>query len=364
MIIPELPGYLTSLGGGEYKGLIISLFAVTAMLSRPFSGKLSDTIGRIPVMISGSIVCLICSLIYPVLTSVAGFLILRFVHGFSTGFTPTGQTAYISDIIPVERRGEAMGLLGTAGAVGMASGPAIGGMLANRAGLDAMFYCSAAFGLISVMIILTMKETLSDKQQFSASHVKVDRSDLFEPRVWVPCLVMVLCAYSYGALFTVMPDFGEHLGIRNKGLLFSFLTVASLLVRLLGGKASDIYGRRAVLTISTMVMFIAMLVIAFAETGLQLMTGVTIYGFAQGVTSPTLLAWATDLSPHNRKGRGVASLYISMEFGIGMGALLSGFIYGNHSANLDSAFIVCGLLALLAFLFLIVLGIRTAQVSG
>ncbi len=115
MIIPELPGYLTNLGGGEYKGLIISLFALTAMLSRPFSGKLSDTIGRVPVMMSGSIVCLICSFVYPVLTSVSGFLFLRLVHGFSTGFTPTGQTAYISDIIPVERRGEAMGLLGTAG---------------------------------------------------------------------------------------------------------------------------------------------------------------------------------------------------------------------------------------------------------
>ena len=133
MIIPELPDYLTSLGGAEYKGLIISLFAITAMLSRPFSGKLSDTIGRRPVMMFGSLVCLICSFIYPVLSSVTSFLVLRLIHGFSTGFTPTGQTAYISDIIPAHRRGEAMGLLGTAGAVGMASGPAIGGMLANRA---------------------------------------------------------------------------------------------------------------------------------------------------------------------------------------------------------------------------------------
>ena len=157
MIVPELPGYLSALGGAEYKGLIISLFAVTAMLSRPFSGKLSDTVGRVPVMMFGSIVCLICSFVYPILTSVAGFLFLRFVHGFSTGFTPTGQTAYISDIIPVERRGEAMGLLGTAGAVGMASGPAIGGMLANRAGLEVMFYCSSAFGLMSVLIILSMR---------------------------------------------------------------------------------------------------------------------------------------------------------------------------------------------------------------
>ena len=361
MIIPELPGYLTNLGGAEYKGLIISLFAVTAMLSRPFSGKLSDTIGRIPVMMSGSIVCLICSLIYPVLTSVAGFFLLRLVHGFSTGFTPTGQTAYISDIIPAERRGEAMGLLGTAGAVGMAGGPAIGGTLANNFGLDAMFYCSSAFALISILIILGMKETLHEKHTFSVSHLKVDKQDLFEPRVWTPCLIMALCAYSYGALFTVIPDFGEYVGIRNKGLLFTYLTVASLLVRLLGGKASDYYGRKAVLRISTVVMVIAMLIIAFANTPLQLIMGVIIYGFAQGVTSPTLLAWATDLSAPNRKGRGVSSLYIFMEFGIGIGAFMSGIIYANKSAHFFNTFIVCGILSGVAFIYLMIHRTRTSR---
>ena len=361
MIIPELPGYLTNLGGAEYKGLIISLFAVTAMLSRPFSGKLSDTIGRIPVMMLGSAVCLICSFIYPVLTTVTGFLLLRFVHGFSTGFTPTGQTAYISDIIPVERRGEAMGLLGTAGAVGMAAGPAIGGTLANQAGLEAMFYCASVFGMLSMLIILGMKETLHEKHSFSLRHLKVDRHDLFEPRVLTPCLIMVLCSYSYGALFTVIPDFGEHVGIRNKGLLFTCLTIASLLVRLLGGKASDRYGRQAVLRISTVIMAVAMLIISFSSTTFQLIMGVTIYGFAQGVTSPTLLAWATDLSPVNRKGRGVSSLYIFMELGIGMGAFLSGIIYANQTRNFDNTFLVCGSLAGLAFLYLIFLNNRALK---
>lgn len=352
MIIPELPAYLTALGGEEFKGLIISLFALTAMLSRPFSGKLADSIGRVPVMLSGSVVCLICSLIYPVLTSVAGFMLLRLVHGFSTGFTPTGQTAYISDIIPAERRGEAMGLLGTAGAVGMAAGPAIGGTLANQAGLDVMFYCSSAFALVSVLILLGMQETLLKKQRFTPRHMKVQRTDLFEPKVWTPCLIMVLCAYSYGALFTVIPDFGEYLGIRNKGLLFTCLTVASLLVRLLGGKASDLYGRKVVLQFSTAVMVLAMLTIAFSDTTLQLIVGISAYGFAQGVTSPTLLAWATDLSPVHRKGRGVSSLYIFMEFGIGMGALLSGWIYANRISRFDSTFLVCAGLAALAFLYL------------
>ena len=356
MIIPELPDYLTSLGGAEYKGLIISLFAVTAMVARPFSGKLSDTIGRVPVMMSGSVVCLICSLIYPVLTTVAGFLILRFVHGFSTGFTPTGQTAYISDIIPIDKRGEAMGLLGTAGAVGMASGPAIGGMLANLVGLDAMFYCSSAFALISVVIILGMKETLPQKHSFSVQHLKIEKSDLFEPRVWFPCLIMALCAYSYGALFTVIPDFGEHVGIQNKGLLFTYMTVASLAVRLVGGKASDLYGRQAILRISTLLMAAGMLIIATSTTSLQLIIGVSIYGFAQGVTSPTLLAWATDLSPLKRKGRGVSSLYIFLELGIGMGAFLSGLVYANQADRFDNTFLLCGALAGIAFVFLMVIG--------
>ena len=88
MMIPELPAYLTQLGGAEYKGLIIALFTLMAGISRPFSGKLTDTIGRVPVMIFGSLVCVVCSLLYPVLTSVSGFLLLRFFHGFSTGFKP------------------------------------------------------------------------------------------------------------------------------------------------------------------------------------------------------------------------------------------------------------------------------------
>ncbi len=354
MLIPELPEYLTNLGGGEYKGLIISLFTLTAMISRPFSGKLADKIGRVPVMMAGSLVCFVCSLIYPVLTSVAGFLFLRFVHGFSTGFTPTGQAAYLSDIIPSHRRGEAMGLLGTAGTLGMASGPAIGGTLANKFGLDVMFYCSSSFAILSVLILIGIKETLSVKHSFHPRLLKVKKADLFEPRVLMPCIVVVLCAFAYGAVFTLIPDFGQFVGIKNKGLLFTYLTVASLMVRLMGGKASDRWGRRSVLMVSSGLITTSLLVIGLATTQLQLIIGVSLYGLAQGATSPTLLAWATDLSDEHHKGRGVASLYIFMELGIGLGALISGFIYSNNSENFFTAFLICSVLSGLAFIYLMV----------
>ncbi len=353
MIVPELPGYLTSLGGAEYKGFIISTFTLTALISRPFSGALADRVGRVPVMIVGSSVCFVCSLFYPLLSSVAGFLLLRLIHGFSTGFTPTGQTAYLSDIIPAERRGQAMGMLGTAGTVGMAGGPAIGGMVANNFGLNAMFYCSSTFALISVLVLLRLKETLKEKHPATLSVLRIQRKDLFEPRVLTPCLIMVLCSYSYGSVYTVIPDFGEHVGIRNKGLLFTYLTMASLAIRFIGGHVSDVWGRKPVLRISATIISTAMLTIAFADSRWQLIAGVTLYGFGQGTMSPTLLAWGTDLGQTGFKGRAIASLYIFMELGIGIGALSSGFIYGNQSSNFFMTFVICSSLAAVAFIYLV-----------
>jgi len=353
MIIPELPSYLTSLGGGEYKGLIISLFTITAMLSRPFSGKLADSIGRVPIMMVGSMVCFIASAMYPVLTGIVGFFLLRLIHGFSTGFTPTGQTTYLGDIIPARKRGEAMGFLGTAGTVGMAGGPALGGFITNQLSLQAMFYCSSLFALASIVILMGIKETVKVKKKFSMSLLKVEKHDVFEPRVLAPCLVMALCAFSFGAVYTVIPDFGEFVGIRNKGLLFTYFTVASLLVRFLGGKASDYYGRSRVLRISTVLVTLAMLMIGLASSKLALIAGVFVYGLAHGITSPTLLAWASDLSDENHKGRGMASVYIFMEMGIGLGAFLSGFIYGNNSSNFFVTFLTCSLLSAAAFVYLL-----------
>jgi len=352
MLIPELPAFLTHLGGADYKGLIISLFTVTAMLSRPFSGKLADKMGRIPVMIFGCAVCLICSLVYPMLSSIYGFFLLRFVHGFSTGFTPTGQAAYLSDVIPAHRRGEAMGYLGTAGALGSASGPAIGGLVAMEFGLTTMFYLSSFFALIAIVILVNTQETLKEKKRFSPSMLSVGTKDIFEPRVLAPCLVMALAAYAYGAMFTLLPDFGAHVGIKNKGLLFTFLTVASLLVRLIAGKASDRFGRVPILKLSTLLIVISMIIIGLSDNQVMLIVGVILYGFGQGTTSPTLLAWATDLSDEHHRGRGVASLYIFMELGIGLGAVFSGWLYANDSSNFFFTFSVCGLLAFLAFSYL------------
>ncbi len=352
-MIPELPGYLTSLGGAEYKGLIIALFTLMAGISRPFSGKLTDTIGRVPVMIFGSIVCVVCSLLYPLLTSVAGFLFLRFLHGFSTGFKPTATSAYGADVVHESRRGEALGALSIGYTLGSSAGPMIGSYLVDFFSYNIMFYVSASFALASVAILYNVKETLPNPQSFSAKLLSINKTEIFEKTSFRPSIITVLLCFSIGTVLTVAPDLSEYLGLHNKGFFFAFFTVASLFIRVVASKVSDRFGRVPVLLVSSLVLVIALVVLAFAGSVTMMMIGSVIYGLSWGVNSPTLSAWTVDLCSEANRGKAIASMYIALEIGIGSGALFSQWIYNNQASNFKYAFLLPGFFALLSFFLLI-----------
>jgi MFS family permease len=353
MMIPELPGYLTKIGGAEYKGLIIALFTLMAGISRPFSGKLTDTIGRVPVMVFGSLVCVVCSLLYPVLTSVAGFLLLRFVHGFSTGFKPTATAAYGADVVHESRRGEAMGALAIGYTIGASAGPMLGSYLVNYFSYDIMFYVSAFLALGSVIILYNVKETLPNAKRFKAIHLKINRTEIFDATAIRPAIITVLLCFSIGTILTVAPDFSEYLGLHNKGIFFAFFTVASLFIRFVAGKISDKYGRVPVLIGSTAVLVVAMIILSLSHSVTMMLVGAVLYGLSWGINSPVITAWTVDLCEPINRGKAIASMYIALEIGIGTGALFSSWIYHNDETQFVYAFLTPGILAFIAFALLI-----------
>ena len=355
MLIPELPAYLTSMGGAEHKGLIISLFTLTAGLSRPFSGRLTDRIGRIPVMAFGSLVCFVCGFLYPVFITVVPFLLLRLGHGFSTGFKPTGTAAYIADIVPAHRRGEALGVYGMSVSIGAALGPAIGSGIAQVFSLDALFYTSSFLAFLSIGILINMKETLENPSRLSWDAFKITRRDVFEPRVLPPSLVVFLTYFSFGAVLTLIPDFSDSLGLHNHGLYFLVYTLTSLLIRLVAGRVSDRYGRVEVVVVGCVNLIIAMLCTGFATSPVLFFTGAVFFGFATGILSPILTAWTVDLSQEDGRGRAMATMYIAMEAGIGLGAYLGAALFANDIARMPLAFSVMAAFGLAALVYSVVI---------
>ncbi|ODS84699.1 MAG: MFS transporter [Cytophagaceae bacterium SCN 52-12] len=355
MLVPELPGYLSRMGGAEYKGHIIALFTITAGISRPFSGILTDKIGRVPVMAIGSLVCVVCGLLYPLLTTVLPFLLLRLAHGFSTGFKPTGTAAYIADIVPPQRRGEALGIHGLCSSLGAAISPACGSWLAQAYSINTMFLASALLALLSVVILLNLRETLPSPRKFSPGMLRLSRRDLFEPAVLAPSVVIFLNYFSFGAVATLTPDFSAYLGFSNLGLFFLVSTLASLISRFVAGRASDRYGRLPAATAGSFLMVAAMIVTAHAGTGAVFLGGGFLYGISMGILSPVLSAWTVDLSNDQNRGRALSTMYLALEAGIGTGAWLSAFLFANQFQNLKLAFLVNAFLAAAAAVYCVVL---------
>ncbi len=353
MIIPELPGFLTKLGGADYKGLIIALFTLMAGISRPFSGKLTDTVGRVPVMIFGSLVCVVCSLLYPVLTTVSGFLLLRFFHGFSTGFKPTATSAYGADVVHESRRGEAMGALAIGYTLGSSIGPLAGSYLVMEYSYNTMFYVSSVAAFCSVGILFNIKETLADPQKFSIQLLKIKKTDIFDASSVKPAIIMLLLTFSIGCVLTLSPDLSESVGMHNKGFFYACYTVASLLIRLVAGKASDKYGRVIVLIFSSLTMAVSMVFLSYSHTVTMVIISASILGLSVGMNGPTLMAWAVDLCEPQNRGRAVASVYIALELGIGSGALISGWLYQNKLENLIYAFMLTAFLSLISMVLLL-----------
>lgn len=363
MLIPELPDYLSSMGGAEYKGLIVALFTLTAGISRPFSGRLTDTLGRVPVMAVGSIVCFVCGILYPVLTTVSGFLFLRLIHGFSTGFKPTATAAYVADIIPRERWGEALGIHGLCFSTGMAIGPAIGSTIKLQFSMNMLFYASSVFALLSIVILMNMKETLKHKHRFSLHVLKISRKDIIAKEVLPAAIVTFLSYMAYGVILTLIPDWSHHLGIANKGLFFMVFTVTSLLIRFGAGKASDKYGRLKPMGIGLAILIVSLGVIAFSQSVTGLLVGAALYGIATGIVSPALNAWTVDMSYPEHRGKAMATMYIALEAGIGLGALFAGWIYQDVIGKIPLIMYLSGGMTFLALVYVWVYVRKTKAVA-
>lgn len=353
MLIPELPSYLSNLGGAEYKGLIIALFTLTAGLSRPFSGKLTDTIGRKPVLIFGAIVCVITGLFYPILTSVSGFLFLRLLHGFSTGFSPTAIATYVSDIIPKEKLGEAMGIQGLCFSTGLALGPALGSYIKLYSDYNILFYSSSFIALVSILLVIKVKETLTVKQKFTFKSLQISKTDIIAKEALPAAIVTFITYLGFGVVLTLIPDWSDTLGIVNKGTFFVAFTVSSVFVRILAGKISDIYGRTLVIKIGLLLLVLALILLGFLNTINGMLIAAVFYGLAMGIISPTVNAWTIDLSNPLSKGKAIATMYIALEAGIGLGALFSGWFYRNQIHNIPTTFYTCAFIGLLGFLYIL-----------
>ena len=367
MVMPELPGFLTNLGRPDLIGWIVGLFTVGAFLSRFLSGRIADRAGRRPVMLFGTWVTTIAGLCYIAVGSLTdggvwsgvpiavwAFLALRLLHGMSTGFRPTGTTAFLTDITPLHRRGEALGYLGVAGNAGMAGGPAIGSWLTVEYGYDAMFIASTLFGLVALVMTLKLPETLPQGRKVRGSDLAVWNGDVMDLSAWPAAVGLLPVAFAFGTFLTISPDFVGSLGYVYKGSFNTIIVVASISMRLIAGRASDRHGRVPLLLIGGAMLAVGMFGLSTAESKSTAAFFGAIYGMSIGITMPAIMAWTADLARPGKVALALGTMLMSLEVGIGVGAVYSGNQFQGDLSVIPSLYAAAGAFGLVGFVVLLV----------
>jgi MFS family permease len=351
LIIPESLNYLRSLGGEDYLWMILGLWTIAAAIARPFSGKIADNFGRKKTMLIGVTVSIIVSFLYPVFSSVTAFLVLRFLHGFSTGFQPTGATALVGDLIPPHKRGEAMGIFSMMISIGFGLGNYFSTFIFNAYKMDGIFIASGILGVIAFSLAMMIDEPKKPKQKITFDNAFPKLNEIIAPEVLHPTMIMFITATMAGLYYVIVPDFSEFLGIAGKGDFWLYFTATSLFMRFIAGKAADKYGFRLNIIVGLSVEIISGLVCAYSTTPTMFFTGAAIFGIGGGMMTPAVFAWTTNLANPVFKGRGLSTMFIALEIGIALGNFFGQSIF-DYKKNYSHVFLFGVFLCVLGLIYL------------
>ena len=160
IVIPVLPLYAERFGASPLViGLLVSSYSLMQAIFAPLLGRLSDRVGRRPV------------LLISMAGTAAGLLLMgwakalpllfagRIIDGMTGGSISTAQ-AYIADITPPERRSRGMGLIGAAFGLGFIFGPAIGGLLSRYSLAAPLFFAAGLAAVNTVLVWIFLPESL------------------------------------------------------------------------------------------------------------------------------------------------------------------------------------------------------------
>ncbi len=168
IVLPLLPTYAKDLGASPFMiGLIAATYASMQFLFSPVWGRLSDFIGRRPVMLGSIFVASISYLFFAKASTIPLLILARALSGIGSANIAAAQ-AYITDVTDSNSRSKAMGMLGAAFGIGFIIGPLIGGVIKTNFGIEMVgFIAAALIGFDFILALFFLPESNKEAKKIS-----------------------------------------------------------------------------------------------------------------------------------------------------------------------------------------------------
>jgi len=326
--LPTLPLYIEDVGGSKQEiGIVMGGFAIGLLLFRPILGKLADQRGRKLVLLIGITVAAIAPFGYLAFTSIPLLFWLRIFHGISIAAFSTGYTALVADLAPVAIRGEIISYMSLTAPIGLAIGPALGGYLQASFGYSHLFWFTAAVAIIGLLCASQVINPPLNKQWQSERHNSNFWLILLSPRVRVPAIVMLLVGTSVGAVHVFVALFIKSTEVSfNGGWFFTVTAIASFIIRVFAGRASDRFGRGLFITFGIVAYTVSCLLLWQANSTNAFLISAIAEGCGGGTVISMVTTMMADRSLPQERGQIFAICMAGFDLGIAIAAPIFGYV--------------------------------------
>jgi MFS transporter, DHA1 family, multidrug resistance protein len=355
IIIPVIPFYAEEIGATPTQlGLLMAVYSLMQFLFAPMWGRISDRIGRKPVIMIGILGLSLSFFLMALSTELWMLFAARIIGGFLSSANMPTVMAYVADITSEEDRGKGMGIIGASVGLGFIFGPAIGGVF-SQSSLSTPFYLAGATSLVTFLFVtFVLKESLSAEQRSNQEKEKNSLLKALNGPLSMLFLLQLFVSLSLAGLEATFAYFAAEkagLGSVELGYIFMIMGLAGAIVQGgLVGRLTKKLGEGTVIQLG--------IIISAAGFGLILLTEgfgtaalfLTIFGIGNGLIRPSVSSLLTKKSTTGHGGTtGLLSSFDSL--GRIIGPPLGGWLFSIAIGMPYISGIILSMVALILYQF-------------
>jgi MFS family permease len=337
MIHALLPIYLVTVLGTSALtvGFIEGIAEAAAMITKIFSGAVSDWLGRRKALVAfGYGLAAFSKPIFPLATTVGWLVAARFIDRVGKGIRGAPRDALIADLSPEHLRGASFGLRQSLDTIGAFMGPlaAIGLMVLTANNFSVVFWIAVIPAFLAFALVIFGVEEPA-RQDDGAPRPRLHWSDSrrLSTAFWsVVAVATVLTLARFSEAFLVLRAQNVGLPIALVPIVMVVMSVVYALAAYPAGALSDSLGRNGVLALGIVFLIIADVVLAFGATVPLMILGVVFWGLHMGFTQGLLAAMVADTAPEELRGTAFGVFNFASGIAMLVASVVAGVLWDTH----------------------------------
>lgn len=354
-----LPLYVTGPVGGDEvgAGFAFGVFAVSALVLRPFAGRIADVYGRLPLLLGGALLAAVSLALIALAENLAVIIGLRLLAGVAEAAFFVAGFAALADLAPAKRLGEALSYNSLGLYLGIALGPPLGEVLVQTWGFGIAWLGAAALAVLAAALTLLIGETREDASADTSPDIS-PRRIIHRPAIPIS-IGFITSLVAIGGFLTFASLYAVRIGLSQASLALFVYGVVVVACRIAFARVPDRLPPLPLGAAALGVIGTGLGLVAVWQAPVGLLVGVVIMAVGVSFSTPAFFSAIFSTATPSQRGAASGTASAALDLGLGLGPIALGLVAGPF--GIPWAFGVGAAIAVAGAVWTLLLQRRTRQ---